>query len=91
VSNLITRRNFIIGAAAASVLVGCDTHPIKGFLGAMKDWNEKFEGLVFSSSRLASELPAADTTPESAFPSYFISDTIPTVPTDWTLTINFRK
>jgi DMSO/TMAO reductase YedYZ molybdopterin-dependent catalytic subunit len=87
VSKLITRRKFIVGAAAASMLVGCETHPIKGFLGAMKDWNEKFEGLVFSRSRLAPELPASETTPESAFQSYFISDSVPEVPADWTLSV----
>ena len=86
-SRLITRRSFIAGAAAASMLAGCDAHPIKGFLGAMKDWNQKFEGFVFSPNRLAPELPATDTTPESAFPSYFISDTIPIAPADWTLSV----
>jgi DMSO/TMAO reductase YedYZ molybdopterin-dependent catalytic subunit len=87
VSKLITRRNFIVGAAAASVLAGCDTHPIKGFLGAMKDWNEKFEGLIYSPGRLAPELPITATTPENAFPAYFISQTMPTVPDDWTLSV----
>ena len=86
-SKLITRRKFIAGAAAASLLAGCDTHPIKGFLGAMQQWNEKFEGFVFSPNRLAPELPASDTTPESAFPSYIISDAIPAVPANWTLSV----
>ena len=86
-SKLITRRKFIAGAAAASLLAGCDAYPIKGFLGAMKDWNEKFEGFVFSPSRLAPELPQSDETPEDAFPSYFISDTMPLVPNNWTLTV----
>ena len=86
-SRLITRRKFIVGAAAASLLAGCDTHPINGFLGAMKDWNERFEGLVFSPNRLAPELPASDTTPESAFPSYFISESMPAVPANWTLAV----
>jgi hypothetical protein len=63
VSRLITRRKFIVGAAAASVLAGCQTHQIKGFLGAMKDWNENFEGFVFSPNRLAPELPVSATTP----------------------------
>jgi DMSO/TMAO reductase YedYZ molybdopterin-dependent catalytic subunit len=87
VSRLITRRSFIVGATAASILAGCESRPIKGFLGAMKGWNEKFEGLVFSPSGLAPELPASDTTPESAFPSYFISDTMPAVPSNWTLSV----
>lgn len=86
-SKLITRRKFIAGAAAASLLAGCDAHPIKSFLGAMKGWNEKFEGFVFSPGRLAPELPQSDETPEDAFPSYFISDTMPLVPNNWTLTV----
>jgi DMSO/TMAO reductase YedYZ molybdopterin-dependent catalytic subunit len=87
VSRLVTRRRFIVGAAAASMLAGCEVHPIKGFLSAMQHWNEKFEGLVFSPSRLAPELPASATTLESAFPSYFISDSLPTVPANWTLNV----
>ncbi len=86
-SKLIARRKFIVSAVAASVLAGCESHPIKGFLGAMKDWNEKFEGFVFSPSRLAPELPASDITPESAFPSYFISESVPTAPADWSLSV----
>jgi len=87
VSRLITRRRFIAGASAASLLAGCEPHPIKGFLGAMKEWNEKFEGFMFSPGRLAPEEAAAETTPESAFPSYFIADTMPTVPANWKLSV----
>jgi DMSO/TMAO reductase YedYZ molybdopterin-dependent catalytic subunit len=87
VSSLITRRKFIAGAAAASLLASCDTHPVKGFLGAMKGWNENFEGLLFSPHRLAPELPASDTSPPGSFPSYFISDTMPSVPLNWTLAV----
>jgi len=53
----------------------------------MKGWNEKFEGFMFSPGRLAPEEPAADTTPESAFPAYFIADTMPTAPANWTLSV----
>jgi DMSO/TMAO reductase YedYZ molybdopterin-dependent catalytic subunit len=87
VSRLITRRRFIAGASAASLLAGCDAHPIKGFLGAMKEWNEKFEGFMFSPGHLAPEEPASNTTPESAFPTYFIADSMPTVPANWTLSV----
>ena len=86
-SRLITRRRFVTGAAAASLLAGCETHPIKGFLGVMKDWNEKFESLMFSPSRLASEEAVAETTPESAFPVYFIADKMPRTPANWTLSV----
>lgn len=53
----------------------------------MKDWNEKFEGLLFSPHRLAPELPASAATPEQAFPSYFISDSMPFVPASWSLKV----
>jgi DMSO/TMAO reductase YedYZ molybdopterin-dependent catalytic subunit len=84
----LSRRRFLLGAAAASVLAACDrAHPVAGFLTIMKDWNEKFEGFVFSPSRLAPELPASATTPEEAFPKYFISDDLPTVPDNWSLKV----
>jgi DMSO/TMAO reductase YedYZ molybdopterin-dependent catalytic subunit len=53
----------------------------------MKDWNEKFEGFLFSPDRLAPELPASATTPEEAFPKYFISDDMPTAPDNWSLKV----
>lgn len=86
-SRLITRRRFIAGAAAASLLAGCKTGPVEGFLEVMKDWNEKFESLLFSPTRLAPELPPSAATPESAFPAYFISDNLPALPANWTLAV----
>src|ERR1700759_2924911 len=53
----------------------------------MKNWNEWFEGVVFSPDRLAPELPVSATTPELAFPSYFISDSMPFVPDNWSLKV----
>jgi len=50
-SDLLTRRKFLITCAAASFLAGCErVHPVSGFLQGMKDWNEKFEELLFSRS-----------------------------------------
>jgi DMSO/TMAO reductase YedYZ molybdopterin-dependent catalytic subunit len=87
-SDLLTRRRFLISAAAASLLAGCDSvHPVTGFLRGMKDWNEKFEGFLFSPHRLAPELPPSATTPEQAFPSYFISESMPFVPAGWSLKV----
>ena len=87
-SDLLTRRRFLISAAAASLLAGCDSvHPVTGFLQGMKHWNEKFEGFLFSPDRLAPELPPSATTPEQAFPSYFISESMPFVPADWALKV----
>jgi len=88
VSDLLTRRRFIVGAAAASLLAGCDrVHPVAGFLRAMENWNERFEGFVFSPHRLAPELPLSETTPEPAFPSYFISESMPFAPANWSLKV----
>jgi DMSO/TMAO reductase YedYZ molybdopterin-dependent catalytic subunit len=87
-SDLLTRRRFLRSAAAASLLAGCDSlHPVTGFLLAMKDWNAKFEGLIFSPHRLAPELPVSAATPELAFPSYFISDSMPFPPDHWSLKV----
>jgi DMSO/TMAO reductase YedYZ molybdopterin-dependent catalytic subunit len=84
----LTRRRFLVSVAASSLLAGCDSvHPVAGFLRAMKDWNQKFEGFLFSPHRLAPELPPSATTPEQAFPSYFISDSMPFVPGDWSLKV----
>jgi DMSO/TMAO reductase YedYZ molybdopterin-dependent catalytic subunit len=86
-SQSLTRRKFILAAAASSILVGCDSHPVGTFLDVMKQWNEGFEGFLFSPHRLAPELPPSAQTPEAAFPSYFISDSMPFPPTDWKLKV----
>jgi DMSO/TMAO reductase YedYZ molybdopterin-dependent catalytic subunit len=52
----------------------------------MRSWNERVEAAMFSS-RLASELPASAITPESAVPAYYISDSIPIAPANWTLKV----
>jgi DMSO/TMAO reductase YedYZ molybdopterin-dependent catalytic subunit len=78
----LTRRGFLIGASAASLLAGCDSSPVTGFLNAMESWNRKADEVLFSPHRLAPELPASAQTPENAFPSYFISST-----TNWTLNV----
>ena len=86
-NRLLTRRKFIIGATATSLLAGCNSHPVTSFLDAMKLWNQEFEGFLFSSQRLAPELPPSAQTPQDAFPSYFISDSMPFPPAGWTLKI----
>ena len=53
----------------------------------MGTWNRKVEEALFSPSRLAPELPASEQTPEKAFPSYFISDSMPFPPANWTLKV----
>jgi hypothetical protein len=86
VAKVITRRSLMGGLAAASLLAGCDaSHPVSAFLKWMLRFNEHFEGLIFSPSRLAPESPERELTPEHAFPSYFISDTMPFPPSRWAL------
>jgi DMSO/TMAO reductase YedYZ molybdopterin-dependent catalytic subunit len=84
---MISRRKFILGIGAASLVAGCESRPAVQFLGAMRRWNEKAEDAMFSPHRLAPELPPSATTPEAAFPAYFISDSMPAAPPNWTLKI----
>jgi DMSO/TMAO reductase YedYZ molybdopterin-dependent catalytic subunit len=87
VADRISRRRFLSGAAAISFLAGCESRPATRFLGMMLRWNEEVEKAMFSPHRLAPELPASATTPESAFPAYYISDSIPVSPANWTLKV----
>jgi DMSO/TMAO reductase YedYZ molybdopterin-dependent catalytic subunit len=87
VSSIITRRKFITAVSAASLLAGCKSAPVTGFLGAMDSLNRNVQEALFSSRRLAPELPASAQTPEDKFPAYFIADDMPTPPDNWTLSI----
>jgi DMSO/TMAO reductase YedYZ molybdopterin-dependent catalytic subunit len=70
------------------LLAGCDArHPVAGFLKSMLRFNESFEGLLFSPSRLAPEAPEKDLTPEGAFPAYFIAETMPFPPAGLSLKV----
>jgi DMSO/TMAO reductase YedYZ molybdopterin-dependent catalytic subunit len=88
VARIITRRRLLAGLASASLLAGCDAgHPVAGFLKTMLRFNERFEGLLFSPSRLAPEAPESALTPERAFPSYYIADDMPFPPAGWSLKV----
>jgi DMSO/TMAO reductase YedYZ molybdopterin-dependent catalytic subunit len=88
VAKTITRRNLIAELAAASLLAGCNgSHPVSLFLKGMLRFNERFEDFIFSPSRLAPEAPEEELTPERAFPSYFIADTMPFPPVGWSLKV----
>jgi DMSO/TMAO reductase YedYZ molybdopterin-dependent catalytic subunit len=87
VASLITRRKLLLGLAATTALAGCDSRPASMFLAGMGRWNERVDRMLFSPTRLASEPPASELTPEAAFPSYFISDTIPFAPYNWMLMV----
>ena len=86
-AKLITRRNAILSIGSALTLAGCNGGITAGFLKGMEKWNEWFQELLFSSSRLAPEQPVSATTPEMDFPVYFISDMMPMPPVGWTLKV----
>jgi DMSO/TMAO reductase YedYZ molybdopterin-dependent catalytic subunit len=83
----ISRRKFLSGAAALGLLAGCESRPAARFLGVMRGWNEAVEKAMFSRHRLAPELPSSAATPESAFPAYYVSDSMPVEPANWTLKV----
>ena len=85
---VITRRNLLLTAGAATLLAGCEKSPaVRFFLRTMDEWNQKVQATLFSPARLAPELPPSDTTPEEAFPSYFISDEMPFPTDNWSLKV----
>ena len=85
---VITRRKVLLGAGAVTLLAGCEKSPaVRFFLRAMGEWNQKVQAALFSPARLAPELPPSDTTPEEAFPSYFVSDEMPFPPANWSLKV----
>jgi DMSO/TMAO reductase YedYZ molybdopterin-dependent catalytic subunit len=84
----LTRRELLVGAAAGLV-TGCDVEePRRGLLGRIDRWNERVQGALFASGRRAPELPAAELTPEEAFPRYFISPSVPIAPPGWALEVS---
>jgi DMSO/TMAO reductase YedYZ molybdopterin-dependent catalytic subunit len=87
VARLITRRKLLLGIAATTALAGCDSRVATTFLSGMGRWNERVDRWLFSDDRLAPEPPVSDLTPDSAFPSYFISDDMPFAPDNWTLKV----
>src|SRR6202167_1836473 len=87
-ASLITRRKLLIGLAASTALAGCDGRSAaRAFLAGMERWNERVDRLLFSQNRLAPEPPASEMTPEAAFPSYFVSDSVPLAPDNWMLVV----
>ncbi len=87
-SSAISRRKFLGGLAASTlVAAGCDGPITAKFLQGMEHWNEGVQRLLFSPTRLAPEPPESELTPEGSFPSYFISDSMPFPPANWTLKV----
>jgi DMSO/TMAO reductase YedYZ molybdopterin-dependent catalytic subunit len=87
VRELLTRRKFLVGSAAFSVIAGCKASPTTAFLDAMRGWNRRVEQFIFSPYRLAPELPESAQTDEEDIPNYFISKSMPLAPPNWTLKI----
>jgi DMSO/TMAO reductase YedYZ molybdopterin-dependent catalytic subunit len=88
VAKVIARRELLLGLGAATLLAGCEkSSATQLFLHVMGKWNQKVESAVYSPSRLAPDLPVSDNTPEGAFPSYFISDSMPFPPDNWALKV----
>jgi DMSO/TMAO reductase YedYZ molybdopterin-dependent catalytic subunit len=87
VARTLTRRKLLLGLAASTMLAGCDNHVASIFLDGMGRWNNRAEALLFSEHRLAPEVPASELTPEAAFPSYFISASMPFPPENWALKV----
>jgi DMSO/TMAO reductase YedYZ molybdopterin-dependent catalytic subunit len=83
----LTRRKFVLGASASSLLAGCDSRPAQAFLHAMLRWNQRIEESIYSPARLAPELPQSAQSPDDAFPTYYISDDLPDVPDDGRLAV----
>jgi len=85
---IMTRRQFVATAATGMVLAtGQTVRAQSGFLSWMERWNERVERFLFEPERLAAEVPATETTPAEAFPSYFISDDLPVAPEGWVLKV----
>ncbi|MHB8382518.1 MAG: molybdopterin-dependent oxidoreductase [Candidatus Binataceae bacterium] len=87
-ARVITRRKLLAGIAAAGILSGCGNPVASRFLSGMTRWNQDFQSLLFSPTRLAPEPSAAELTPERDFPVYFISDMMPIAPPNWMLAIS---
>ena len=73
------------------LLAGCDMTPegkTESFLRSFQRFNDWFQSKVFDGTRLSTEYPSADLTPEEGFRTNGKDDTDPDVDTDsWTLAV----
>jgi DMSO/TMAO reductase YedYZ molybdopterin-dependent catalytic subunit len=76
-----------LGGLATAVATSDGMQPKRGFLGLMDAWNERFQSLLLSPSRLAKTEPESDLTPNGAFPAYKISAEVPLAPAGWALKV----
>jgi len=83
----LSRRELM--AAAWAMALACDSRkPNRGFLGVMERVNERAQRALFSPGRLAPD--PGRRSPNKAFPSYFISPSLPMAPERWSLTVGGR-
>jgi DMSO/TMAO reductase YedYZ molybdopterin-dependent catalytic subunit len=87
VTSIITRRKLLGALAAGTLLTGCNGPLTAKFLKGMANWNQGFQSLLLSSTRLAPEPPESAITPDDDFPSYFVSSSMPFAPANWTLKV----
>ena len=80
---VIARPKFITAAAAMTPDVSR-----MAFTPLLREANENFEERLFSPDRLAPELPTSLQTPDTDFPCYFPSASIPIAPADWTVKVD---
>lgn len=86
--NRMTRRHFISTVSTGLVVATGQTASAQaGFLQWMERWNERLERALFRTDRHAAELSPEEVTPDSAFPGYFISETMPMAPVGWALKV----
>jgi DMSO/TMAO reductase YedYZ molybdopterin-dependent catalytic subunit len=83
----LTRRSWLLGAAALTVSACDSARPGRGFLGTMERFNLRFQRALFDPERLAPELPPEEATPPGAFPQYYVSSTVPLAPEGWALQV----
>jgi DMSO/TMAO reductase YedYZ molybdopterin-dependent catalytic subunit len=80
------RRAFLLSLSALAV--GCDTsRPRTGALGTAEHINLWVQRGLFSPGHLAPTARLEDTTPGGAFPSYFVSPSVPLAPPAWLLRV----
>jgi DMSO/TMAO reductase YedYZ molybdopterin-dependent catalytic subunit len=92
-SEPLSRRRALVAVATsaglgAALLTSTGRKPHAGFLGLMERFNLRAQRALFDPDRLAPELGEGELTRDGAFPSYFISESIPIAPAGWTLEVS---
>jgi DMSO/TMAO reductase YedYZ molybdopterin-dependent catalytic subunit len=84
--SLLTRRKLLVGLGASAL--ACDAQaPRTGLLGRMDRLNQHTQMALFRPGKTARAPSARAQTPGDAFPTYFISPSVPLPPAGWTLKV----